>query len=506
MYLPNAAQRTIWLQLAVVLILVLSAEQFISAQELDQATAKPAVTESDDYYRADEVQSVHVQVAKEDLQRMKAALPERIAVKASFRWRHVILENVAIRFKGNSSSGPQQQHKRSFLIKFNEFDSKQRFLGLRRASFDNGVQFGSLFSEPIITEILRDQGIQTQRCNYARLFLNDEYQGVYVNVERIDESFIEQHLPDAQGMLFKVDEGGPGANLQFVGDDPATYERAFQPETKSAKKGKQQLVEFLKWINQSKPGDFAANLDARLEADDFLRVTAVMLFSGAFDQLTGWNPHNYYLYRDGPRDRWRYLPWDLDVGFCEVAFGQIKVLDDWNAAWPAAGQMPNPLMDRIVADPALLRRYRDLASVILEKHFEPERLCAVLDAKYALIKQDLKTDPFPHSRVTNREDRSYNDVIASMKKFVRNRYATAQQQLENPGQRPKMERPPGGPQPQLVEKVQRLQRAAEALQRQGGDVQPIQKLMRQIGPLLQQGHTAEAEKLIAEALKLAGEK
>ena len=50
-------------------------------------------------------------------------------------------------------------------------------------SFDNGIQFGSLFGEPIITDILRDHGIKTHRCNYAKLYVNEEYRGVYVNVE-----------------------------------------------------------------------------------------------------------------------------------------------------------------------------------------------------------------------------------------------------------------------------------------------------------------------------------
>ena len=418
--------RSVRLKFAVLAItLAISAEQVASAQFPNAAFAKSADAGLDDFYRPDEVQSIHLRVAEDDLQRMRAALPERISVPASFRWRDISVENVAIRFKGDSSSGPTQQHKRSFLIKFNEYADDQRFLGLRRVSFDNGVQFGSVFSEPIITEILRDQGIKTHRCNYAKLFLNDEYQGVYVNVERIDESFIEHHLPDSDGLLFKVDEGGPGANLQFLGDDPSAYARAFEPETNSAKREQHRLVEFIRMINQSNASEFAANLDSKFELDDFLSVTAVMLFSGAFDQLTGWNPHNYYLYYDGKHDRWRYLPWDLDVGFSEVAFGHIHVLADWNAAWPVAGQMPNPLMERIVADPALLRRYRDTARIILDKYFEPERLCAIIDARYALIKDDLIADPFPHRRVTNPEDLSYEDIVASMKEFVRNRYASA---------------------------------------------------------------------------------
>jgi len=478
----------------------------LAAQNGQAQPAGPAAAKSvDGFYRADEVQSVYLSVAKEELRRLRTALPERISVKASLRWKDISLDNVAIRFKGNSSSSPNQQHKRSYLVKFDEYEKDQRFLGLRRVSFDNGIQFGSLFSEPIITEILRDEGVVTHRANYAKLYVNGEYQGVYVNVERIDESFIENHLPDADGRLFKVDEGGPGGNLQFLGDDAAAYGRAFEPQTKSARKSQQPLVDFIKLVNQSTAGEFAANLDARMESEDFLRVTAVMLFSGAFDQLTGWNPHNYYLYHNGNQNRWRYLPWDLDVGLCEVAFGRIQVLDDWNAAWPLAGQLPNPLLERIVADPDLLKRYRTTARKILEQHFEPERLCAVLDAKYAIIREDLKTDPFPHRRITNPGDRSYEDIVASMKQFIRKRYTSAVRQLEIPGPRPELVRRPAGPSPQLVEKIQRLHRAAKAMAREGKDVAPVQKLMRQVGPLLQQGQAGEAEKLVIEALKLVGE-
>ena len=210
--------------------------QVASAQNPNESQSRTTEIEAgtDDFYRADEVQSIHLRVAEKDMQRMLAALPERIYVPASFQWRNITLDNVAIRFKGNSSSSPLQQHKRSFLIKFDEYVDGQQFLGLHRVSFDNGVQFGSVFSEPIITEILRDQGIKSHRCNYAKLFINDEYRGVYVNVERIDESFVDRNFPESNSLLFKVDEGGPGANLQFLGDDPSAYSRTFEPETKSA--------------------------------------------------------------------------------------------------------------------------------------------------------------------------------------------------------------------------------------------------------------------------------
>jgi spore coat protein CotH len=181
-------------------------------------------------------------------------------------------------------------------------------------------------------------------------------------------------------------------------------------------------------------------MEATIDMDAFLQTMAVMLFSGAFDQLTGGNPHNYYLYHDPQSNQWHYLPWDLDVGFADNAFGRVPVIAGWNAAWPIMGGSPSPLISRIVDDSRLLARYRRLADGILEKHFHPKVLFPRVDAIYARIKDDLASDPFPHRRVTNPEDRDYESIVASIKDFVRRRYDTARAQLDDPGARPRLVR------------------------------------------------------------------
>lgn len=395
-----------------------------------------------EFYAPDVVQQVELKVAPRDLQRMRDALPERIYVPGEFRWRDQVLGNVAVRYKGNSSSHPDQRHKRSFLVKFSEYDEETRFLGMERVSFDNGVQFGGLISEPVITDLLREMKVVTHRANYAKLFLNGEYHGVYVNVERIDQTFLDRHWgKPSKRALYKVHLGGPGANLQYLGEGADRY-RAFEAKNKQARKHADELVGLLAAINRTPPEQLAAELERRLELDAFLKVTAVMLYSGAFDQLTGWNHHNYYLVHDRQQQRWTYLPWDLDVGFSAVAFERIQVLRDWNAAWPIPnGSPPNPLLQRIIDTPQLLERYRLTADQILEEHFAPEELTTTVDRNYALIKDALAEDPFHPLRVTNPRDRDYDDIVDSMKDFIRQRYALARQQLDNPGPRPKM-RPP----------------------------------------------------------------
>jgi hypothetical protein len=368
---------------------------------------------------------------------MREALPERKYVPATLHWRNIRLENVGVRYKGNSSSRPHQSHKRGYLIKVNEFKKGTRFLKLRRIALDNGVQFGSLFSEPIVTDILRDLNVPSSRCNYAKLFINNDYQGVYGNVERIDESFIKRHFGSKKGALYKVHMGGPGANFSYAGNDPAQYKKGFEPKNQAAEKSFDELIDFIKKIDKEGKSNYEQMLSENLRLEHFLKITAVMLFAGCFDQLTGWNPHNYYLYRNPKTDLWSYIPWDLDVGFADHAFGRMPVIDGWHAAWPIPGGPPKPILENIVTNPSLLKKYRETASFILEKHFKPDQLHSRIDKLYDLIKKDLAKDPYPAKRITNPRDTGYDDIILSFKSFIDRRYQLARQQLDNPGPRPK---------------------------------------------------------------------
>ncbi|MHB0961081.1 MAG: CotH kinase family protein [Pirellulaceae bacterium] len=409
---------------------------------LCQASAMPPVTawqEQDTFYEPTQIQVIRLQIDEQDLRRMVSALPERVFVPATFQWGALTIDNVGVRYKGNSSSIPEQQHKRGFLIKFNEFKKDHDFLGLQRVALDNGVQFGSVFSEPLITSILRDEGIIASRCNHAKLYINGNYEGIYVNIERVDEVFVRHHFVDGSGALYKVDEGGAGADWTPLPPDFQALvgnRLAFEPQSSSARRNASDVRELISRVSETPADEFTTVMETSIHLDAFLQTMAVMLFSGAFDQLTGWNPHNYYLYHHPQDSRWYYLPFDLDVGFADNAFGQVPVISGWNAAWPIPGGPPRPLIERIVDDPALLTRYRHLADGILEKHFHPAVLVPKVDAIYEQIKGDLASDPFPARRITNPEDRDYESIIASIKDFVRRRYDTARALLDNPGARP----------------------------------------------------------------------
>lgn len=396
-----------------------------------------------EFYQPDVVQTIRLDVSSRHLRELKEALPKRIFVPTTFKWNGVELTNVGIRYKGDSSSDPRSPHKRSFLIKFPELVKGQRFLGLRQVALDNAIQFGGLFSERLITDILRDLDVPISRCNYARVYLNDEYVGIYVNVERVDESFLKSRFGNDSGRLFKVDKGGPGADLQRFSENPVDYMPVFELDAGSKTGAYQGLLEFIRSLNQPGLPESNRSFESVFKVDPFLKTMSVLLLAGAFDQYTGWGPHNYYLYQDPSDLRWTYIPWDLDVGFADHAFGRVPVLDGWNAAWPVpvAGR---PLLERVVTDPALLARYRKEASSILEKYFQPDVLIPKLRALHAQIRGHLEQDPFRPRRVTNPKDVNYDAVVKSMEEFIRRRYELARAQLANPGPRPETKDQPAG--------------------------------------------------------------
>ncbi len=392
---------------------------------------------TDEFFAPEHVQKIDLEIEPNALERLQRALPQRIYVPGTFRWNGRALQNVGVRYKGNSSSDPHARHKRGFLISFSEFEKKQRFLGLRHVALDNGIQFGSLFSERLITDALRGVGVPSSRCNYARVYLNGKYQGVYVNVERIDKTFLGRHFGTEQGALLKADEGGPGADLRAVPND-SLYEKAFELHAGKKRDAFTALNAFIRTINA--PRTSVAGLRQSFNVDTFVNTIAVLLLAGAFDQYTGWGPHNYYLYYNPTDQRWNYIPWDLDVGFADRAFGHIPVLEGWNAAWPAP--MPGrPLMEQVLSHPELLRQYREQAAVILETWFRPDVLVPKLRALYGQIRPDLQADPYPARRATVPSDKNYEDILESMESFIRKRYALARAQLDAPGPRPSEPRP-----------------------------------------------------------------
>jgi len=354
------------------------------------------------------------------------------------------------------------------------------------------VQFGSVFSEPIITDILRQEGITTHRCNYARLYLNDKDYGVYVNVERIDESFIERHLPDAKGLLFKVDQGGPGADLKYLGDDPAAYARGVYAGDQIGEDGGAAVGGVIRMIKQAPAAEFAAKLereagDRRVSAD----ATAILLFFGGVRSTHGLEsaPISISITMGNRADSACYLPWDHGCRICvdkrlweNQGAGGVE-----RGVAGGGGSGPTPLMERIVADPefaeAISRGGKDHLGEVL-------RAGTPLRGDRREVQVDrggFKDRSFPHRRITNPGDRDYGDNRRVDETFRSRAICQCAAAAREPGRARRRDADGGGGRSSLGEDpADHARRAADAAERARAWA-PIQRVMQQVGPLLQAG-------------------
>ena len=107
-------------------------------------------------------------------------------------------------------------------IDFNRYSSGQRFLGLASLVLDNLVTDPALVRERVSMAFFARLGQPASRESFARVYINDVYQGVYALVEPVDGDFLARALGEKSGYLFERHFRQPYYG-EDLGDDPTAY-------------------------------------------------------------------------------------------------------------------------------------------------------------------------------------------------------------------------------------------------------------------------------------------
>jgi len=143
---------------------------------------------------------------------------------AVFRYDGDVVEDAMIRLKGASSWDEtvalDEDPKMQFVIAFNEVNEDGRYRGARKLALDMPRTDGSYLRQRLALHALRSMDMPAQCANSARLFINDDYYGLYSNVERMDREFLERVYPeDPDGNLWE------GARIIKTNEDTFTWDR-----------------------------------------------------------------------------------------------------------------------------------------------------------------------------------------------------------------------------------------------------------------------------------------
>lgn len=227
----------------------------------------------------------------------------------------VLYDSIGIRFRGNNSY--QTGMKRNpFQFKLNFVKPDQNHQGYHSVKLSSALRDPSLVREVLFHEIA-SQYMPSPQASYTKLYVNNEYVGVFINLESVDGKFLQSHYGSDGNPLFKAgvdykpETSAADCKQNIFGSleyesNIDCYRHNF--EIKSSR-GWKDLQELTRVLNQE-----PAKIDQVLDVDRALWMLALNNIMVNLSSYSGNYSINYYLYKD---DNGRFQPvhWDLNLSF-----------------------------------------------------------------------------------------------------------------------------------------------------------------------------------------------
>jgi len=343
---------------------------------------------------------------------------------------------VGFRCRGNTS---RSSKKKSFKVAFNSFDGAQKFYGLEKMNLNGEHNDPSVIRSKLGWDICKDLEIPASRSNHILLYINNEFWGVYINVEHIDEEFVDLRFGSKKGNLYKC--LWPAA-LDWRGNDPESYKfvnsdrRAYQLKTNEEADDYTDLMEFIGVLNNTPINQLFQELPKVFNVDTYLSAIVMDVFTGNWDGPI-FNKNNFYLYNSPESGQFEYIPYDLDNTFGIDWFGiDWEQRDVYN--WSSSSE-DRPIYERILAVPQFRERYSELFREFLQRHILSGELEVDISRIRSMIAARIPDDPFyPLDYGWDFADflQSYNNrlnaghVKSGLIPYIQNRTASALNQLD----------------------------------------------------------------------------
>jgi hypothetical protein len=146
--------------------------------------------------------------------------------------------------------------------------------------------------------------------------LNGEFWGLFIDVEQVDERYLQRFRLDPEGALYKA-VGIAGSLRQLDGvrynGQEYTYQSQYEKKTREDEPY-DDLIAFIHGLYTTPPAEMEAYLEANLDVAQYINYLAASNLMCVWDNMQ----HNFYFYRDTRGSgKWRVLPWDLDHAWGE---------------------------------------------------------------------------------------------------------------------------------------------------------------------------------------------
>ena len=256
------------------------------------------------------------------------------------------IDSVGVRIKGFSSYFGSTV-KKSLKLDFNEFVPGKNYQGIKKVNLNNGEGDPSIQRDIISYDLFNRIGINAPRTAYTRVFLNDNFWGLYLIVEQINKDFLEESFGNSDGNLFKNMQN---SDLSWLSQEASLYQEIFELKTDDNPDAWENFVDFVDILNNSTDNNFKEDFSKVFDVDRYLKVLMVDV------AITNWDSYiehgrNFYLYQNPNSQKFQWIPWDynLSMGGNFSGIGEFETPDISECLTILNGTCPYPVDDEVAA-------------------------------------------------------------------------------------------------------------------------------------------------------------
>ena len=270
--------------------------------------------------------------------------------------------NVAVRFKGNGTFlGGIAGYKKPLKVDLNRHVPGREWGGRSTFNLGNLSADMTCLSDALAYEFFRDAGVRAPRTAFARVLhtiagrplAQNRLLGLYVLIENPDSAWARETFGGESVALFKPVTVTPFSDL---GPDWTNYAGIYDPKTKTTAAHHQRVIDFAQLVSHATDADFNGRLAEFLELDQAATFFACEVLLANYDGILS-QGQNYLMYLKSSRNRFGFIPWDLDHSWGEfplIGTAEERERSSIQHPWVAT----NRFLERVWAQPDFQKKYR----------------------------------------------------------------------------------------------------------------------------------------------------
>ncbi len=158
-------------------------------------------------FDTDEVMQVNISIDEDDWEDMLSNALSEEYYTCDVEINGLTVKNVAIRPKGNTSltniANDPDTDRYSLKLEFDHYVEGQTCYGLDKLILNNNYADATNMKEAIVYDMYQFLGADASLYNYAEVYVNGEYWGVYLALEGVEQSFMLRNYGTQDGELYK---------------------------------------------------------------------------------------------------------------------------------------------------------------------------------------------------------------------------------------------------------------------------------------------------------------